>query len=61
MQRYVQKPLLINNLKHDLRIYLLIANVDPLIAFINEEGLARFCTTAYEPPTQDTKNKDKKA
>ena len=61
MQRYVQKPLLINGLKHDLRIYLLIANVDPLVAFINEEGLARFCTTPYEPPSQDTKNKDKNA
>lgn len=61
IQRYIKKPLLINGLKHDLRLYLLIANVDPLIAFINEEGLARFCTTAYEAPNHEAKNKDKNA
>lgn len=59
IQRYIRKPLLINNLKHDLRIYLLIANVNPLVAFINEEGLARFCTDKYEIPTQEKKNKNK--
>jgi hypothetical protein len=59
IQRYIRKPLLINNLKHDLRIYLLIANVDPLIAFINEEGLARFCTDEYQVPTQENKNRIK--
>jgi tubulin polyglutamylase TTLL11 len=59
VQRYLRKPLLFNGLKHDLRLYLLIANVDPLVAFLNEEGLARFCTTPYEMPTHETKNRDK--
>lgn len=59
VQRYVKKPLLIGGLKHDLRLYLLIANVDPLVAFLNEEGLARFCTDEYEEPTQDNKSKSK--
>lgn len=59
MQRYIRKPLLVNGLKHDLRIYVLIANVDPLIAFINEEGLARFCTDKYEVPTAENRNRDR--
>lgn len=59
VQRYVRKPLLLNGLKHDLRLYLLVANVDPLIAFLNEEGLARFCTEEYEEPTQENKSKAK--
>jgi tubulin polyglutamylase TTLL11 len=59
IQRYIRKPLLINGLKHDLRIYLLIASVEPLVAFINEEGLARFCTQEYEVPTQENKSKGK--
>ena len=59
IQRYVKKPLLINNLKHDLRIYVLIASVEPLVAFINEEGLARFCTDEYQVPTAENKSKEK--
>lgn len=52
IQKYVAKPLLIDNKKHDLRLYLAITAVDPLIAFLNEEGLARFCTHEYEEPSQ---------
>lgn len=42
--------------KHDLRLYLLIASVDPFIAFINEEGLTRFCVEEYEKPNKDNKH-----
>lgn len=31
-----------------MRLYLLIASVDPFVAFLNEEGLARFCTENYK-------------
>ena len=55
VQRYIENPLLLDGLKHDLRLYLLIANADPLIAFLNDEGLARFCTEPYSSPSPNSK------
>lgn len=55
VQRYIENPLLLAGFKHDLRMYLLIANADPLIAFLNEEGLARFCTEVYTTPGANSK------
>lgn len=55
IQRYISRPLLINKRKHDLRLYVLIASVEPFVAFINEEGLARFCVDEYQNP--NSKNK----
>lgn len=52
IQRYISDPLLIDGKKHDLRLYLLIAKTDPFLVFLNEEGLARFCTENYQKPSE---------
>lgn len=50
VQRYLTKPYLIDGLKFDFRIYVLLAGCDPLRIYVFEEGLARLSTEAYEPP-----------
>jgi hypothetical protein len=47
VQEYLNKPFLMDGKKHDLRVYVAIVSYEPFIAFINEEGLARFCTEDY--------------
>ena len=45
---------MIEDLKYDLRIYVLLYGVNPLRVYIHKEGMARFCTEPYRKPT--TKN-----
>ncbi|CAF3130716.1 unnamed protein product [Rotaria sp. Silwood2] len=52
-QEYIDRPLLINGLKFDLRIYVVILNLYPLEIFLYDEGLARFATIGYKAPSTE--------
>jgi len=51
VQQYVQKPMLINGYKFDLRVYALVTACDPLRIYVFREGLARFATVPYTDPS----------
>lgn len=42
-----------DGLKFDLRVYVVVIGINPINAFIYEEGLARFCTEPYEKPNKE--------
>ena len=52
VQRYIHNPLTHDNLKFDLRIYILVTGITEVHAYLCSEGLARFCTEPYEAPTK---------
>ncbi|XP_042329050.1 tubulin polyglutamylase TTLL5 isoform X7 [Sceloporus undulatus] len=56
VSRYINNPLLIDDFKFDVRLYVLVTSYDPLIIYLYEEGLARFATVRYDQGAKNIKN-----
>ena len=55
VQEYIPNPLLIDGRKFDLRLYVCVTSVEPLIAYLFDDGLGRFATHPYQKPSSSNK------
>lgn len=54
-QQYIS-PFLLGGLKFDLRIYVLLTQINPFRAYIHNENMVRFCTEPYQKPNKKNFN-----
>ena len=57
VSHYISNPLLIDGLKFDLRIYIVVTSVNPLKIYIYQDGLVRFATEPYNIQGENSKNR----
>eukprot|EP01060_Flectonema_neradi_P000345 TRINITY_DN10227_c0_g1_i1.p1 TRINITY_DN10227_c0_g1~~TRINITY_DN10227_c0_g1_i1.p1 ORF type:complete len:607 (+),score=106.24 TRINITY_DN10227_c0_g1_i1:57-1877(+) len=48
VQSYIDPPSLINERKYDIRLYVAVTSIRPLVAYVFKEGLVRFASEKYE-------------
>lgn len=53
IQEYIKNPMLIDNLKFDIRLYVVISCLTPLTIYLYKEGLVRFATEEYKNPSRE--------
>ena len=54
VQRYIHPPHVIDGLKYDLRLYVLLTSVEPLRAYVHSQGLVRFATAPYDATSMES-------
>lgn len=47
-QHYIESPLCINGAKFDLRLYVYVSSLNPLLVYIYNDGLVRFADLPYD-------------
>lgn len=57
VSEYIANPHLINGLKYDLRLYVLVSCYDPLRIYLHQEGLVRFATKKYSKNSKTMKER----
>lgn len=48
LSTYITNPLLVNDKKFDIRLYVTVTSFQPLICYMFDEGLTRFATEEYD-------------
>ena len=53
VSQYIDPPFLLDGLKSDVRLYVLVTSFHPLTCYLYDEGLARFATEPYSTSALD--------